>query len=156
MTEDSCCSDSSCGCRIDVFPTSKECPGCGTNTATRGRPVPPCASRMASPCLSMVVAAEPSTTVQLLGNLDADSDAMETVLESDPEAQRPRARSAVVHVVDPLEILRRLSRLAQGIVARAGNGPLQSWLSAEDVATGRHARAYALFGATRGAYARGR
>jgi hypothetical protein len=47
-------------------------------------------------------------------------------------------------------------RLAQGIVARAGNGPLQSWLSAEDVATGRHARAYALFGATRGAYARGR
>ena len=29
MTENSgCCSDSNCGCRVDVFPTSKECPSC--------------------------------------------------------------------------------------------------------------------------------
>jgi phosphatidylglycerophosphate synthase len=46
-------------------------------------------------------------------------------------------------------------RFAQGIVARAWSGPLDSWLSADDVATGPHARAYAIFGATRGAYARG-
>jgi phosphatidylglycerophosphate synthase len=45
-------------------------------------------------------------------------------------------------------------RLLQATIVRQKNGPLTSWLSAEDVATGPNARAYALFGATRSAYAR--
>ena len=45
-------------------------------------------------------------------------------------------------------------RLLQGVVERVRRGPLSSWLSAGDVATGSHARTYAIFGATRGAYAR--
>ncbi len=43
-------------------------------------------------------------------------------------------------------------RLAQGLVARMHGGPLQSWLSAGDVASGPNARAYQVFGSTRGAY----
>jgi phosphatidylglycerophosphate synthase len=43
-------------------------------------------------------------------------------------------------------------RLAQGLVARMRGGPLQSWLSAGDVASGPNARAYQVFGSTRGAY----
>ena len=43
-------------------------------------------------------------------------------------------------------------RLVQGIAARIGKAPLQSWLSADDVATGSNARAYRVFGSTRGAY----
>jgi hypothetical protein len=39
-------------------------------------------------------------------------------------------------------------RLAQGAVSRLRRGPLQSWLSEENVATGPNARAYAVFGAT--------
>jgi predicted RNA-binding Zn-ribbon protein involved in translation (DUF1610 family) len=31
------CSDSSCGCHIDVFPTSRECPGCGKRLRLTGR-----------------------------------------------------------------------------------------------------------------------
>lgn len=38
MPEDSCsCSGSSCGCRVDVFPTSKECPDCGKHLRLIGR-----------------------------------------------------------------------------------------------------------------------
>ena len=37
MTEDSCCSDSSCGCRVDVLPTSRECPRCGKRLRLTGR-----------------------------------------------------------------------------------------------------------------------
>ena len=38
MTEDSSgCSNSSCGCRVDVFPTSRECPGCGKKLRLTGR-----------------------------------------------------------------------------------------------------------------------
>ena len=43
-------------------------------------------------------------------------------------------------------------RLLQGLVARLGGGPLQSWLSADNVASGPNARAYRIFGSTRGAY----
>lgn len=43
-------------------------------------------------------------------------------------------------------------RLLQGLVARVRGGRLQSWLSADDVATGKHAGAYRVFGSTRGAY----
>jgi phosphatidylglycerophosphate synthase len=43
-------------------------------------------------------------------------------------------------------------RLAQGVITRIGGAPLQSWLSADDVATGPNARAYRVFGSTRGAY----
>ena len=39
-------------------------------------------------------------------------------------------------------------RLAQGAVYRLRRGPLHSWLSEDDVATGPNARAYAVFGAT--------
>lgn len=46
-------------------------------------------------------------------------------------------------------------RLLQAAIVRRKTGPLTSWLSAEDVASGPHARAYAIFGATRSAYARG-
>ena len=43
-------------------------------------------------------------------------------------------------------------RLMQGLLARVRGGPLQSWLSAADAATGRNARAFRIFGRTRGAY----
>jgi phosphatidylglycerophosphate synthase len=43
-------------------------------------------------------------------------------------------------------------RLLQGLVARIHDGPLQSWLSADDVADGPNAPAYRIFGSTRGAY----
>lgn len=44
-------------------------------------------------------------------------------------------------------------RLLQAIIVRYRQGPLTSWLSADDVATGPNAKAYRLFGSTRGAYA---
>ncbi|MCW8926267.1 MAG: CDP-alcohol phosphatidyltransferase family protein [Xanthomonadales bacterium] len=44
-------------------------------------------------------------------------------------------------------------RLLQAVVARIKDGPLQSWLSADNVARGPNAYAYSVFGATRGAYA---
>jgi len=44
-------------------------------------------------------------------------------------------------------------RLFYALVIRLRQGPLTSWLSEEDVATGPNAKAYAIFGATRGAYA---
>jgi phosphatidylglycerophosphate synthase len=47
-----------------------------------------------------------------------------------------------------------LARLLYGTFIRLKQGPLDSWLSEENVATGPNARAYAIFGATRGAYAR--
>lgn len=43
-------------------------------------------------------------------------------------------------------------RLLQGVLARLSSGPLQSWLSAADVAEGPNARAFRIFGSTRGAY----
>lgn len=43
-------------------------------------------------------------------------------------------------------------RLLQGMLARLKDGPLQSWLSADDVAEGPNASAYRVFGSTRGAY----
>lgn len=43
-------------------------------------------------------------------------------------------------------------RLLQGVAARYRNGPLESWMSATDVATGANAGAYRIFGRTRGAY----
>lgn len=43
-------------------------------------------------------------------------------------------------------------RLLQGVIARSRGGPLQSWLSADDVSNGPNARAYRVFGSTRGAY----
>ncbi len=39
-------------------------------------------------------------------------------------------------------------RLAHGVVVRFRHGPLSSWLSEEDVATGPNARSYAIFGST--------
>jgi phosphatidylglycerophosphate synthase len=39
-------------------------------------------------------------------------------------------------------------RLAYAVVYRFRHGPLSSWLSEEDVATGPNARSYAIFGAT--------
>jgi phosphatidylglycerophosphate synthase len=45
-------------------------------------------------------------------------------------------------------------RLLQAALTRLTTGPLNSWLSEKDVATGPHARSYSVFGATRGAYAR--
>ena len=32
-----CCSDSSCGCRLDVYPTTRECPDCGKRLRLTGR-----------------------------------------------------------------------------------------------------------------------
>lgn len=46
-----------------------------------------------------------------------------------------------------------IMRLLQAVIVRLRSGPLTSWLSEEDVATGPNAKAYAIFGATRGAYA---
>ncbi len=43
-------------------------------------------------------------------------------------------------------------RLLQGAVSRLDQGPLDSWLNAETVAQGPNARAFRLFGSTRGAY----
>ena len=44
-------------------------------------------------------------------------------------------------------------RLFHASIVRLKLGPLTSWLSADDVATGPNAKAYAIFSATRGAYA---
>jgi len=46
-------------------------------------------------------------------------------------------------------------RLVHAVIARLINGPLESWLSEDDVATGPNAYSYSVFGATRGAYAQG-
>jgi phosphatidylglycerophosphate synthase len=43
-------------------------------------------------------------------------------------------------------------RLLQGGVSRLSQGPLDSWLNADSIAAGRNARAFRLFGSTRGAY----
>ena len=43
-------------------------------------------------------------------------------------------------------------RLLQGLIIRLKSGPLNSWLEAEDVESGKHARSYAMFGRTRSAY----
>ncbi|MEE8339864.1 MAG: CDP-alcohol phosphatidyltransferase family protein [Xanthomonadales bacterium] len=43
-------------------------------------------------------------------------------------------------------------RLLQGVVSRLKQGPLESWLNADSVAQGPNARAFRLFGSTRGAY----
>jgi ribosomal protein S27AE len=37
MNDDTCCNNNSCGCRVDVMPTSKECPGCGRRLRLTGR-----------------------------------------------------------------------------------------------------------------------
>ncbi len=47
-----------------------------------------------------------------------------------------------------------LLRLLQALTVRLTRGPLSSWLSESDVATGVNAYSYSIFGATRGAYAR--
>jgi phosphatidylglycerophosphate synthase len=47
-------------------------------------------------------------------------------------------------------------RLIQAFFVRLTGGPLVSWLSEENVASGPHAYSYSIFGATRGAYARRR
>ena len=44
-------------------------------------------------------------------------------------------------------------RLLQGLFSRLSQGPLDSWLNAKSVAMGPNARAFRLFGSTRGAYA---
>ena len=37
MTENtSCCSDESCGCRLDVYPTDRKCPECGMRLRLSG------------------------------------------------------------------------------------------------------------------------
>jgi phosphatidylglycerophosphate synthase len=43
-------------------------------------------------------------------------------------------------------------RLLQGMVSRLMHGPLTSWLGADNVATGPHARSFRIFGGTRGAF----
>ena len=43
-------------------------------------------------------------------------------------------------------------RLLQGLVTRISSGPLQSWLSLDDVAQGPNAKAFEIFGRTRSAY----
>ena len=45
-------------------------------------------------------------------------------------------------------------RLLQASIVRLGNGPLSSWLSETDVASGPNAYSFSVFGATRGAYAK--
>ena len=45
-----------------------------------------------------------------------------------------------------------LVRLLQGVYVRATRGPLTSWLSDDNVASGPHAASFKVFGGTRGAY----
>lgn len=45
-------------------------------------------------------------------------------------------------------------RLVQAFIIRLARGPLSSWLSESDVASGPSAFSYSIFGTTRGAYAR--
>jgi len=45
-------------------------------------------------------------------------------------------------------------RLIQAFIVRITGGPLSSWLSEDNVASGPNARSFSVFGATRGAYAR--
>jgi phosphatidylglycerophosphate synthase len=51
-----------------------------------------------------------------------------------------------------LSTLILLVRLMQGALVRYRSGPLQSWLSMDDVAQGPYAKAFELFGSTRSAY----
>jgi hypothetical protein len=51
-----------------------------------------------------------------------------------------------------LSTLILILRLLQGLFARLSGGPLHSWLSADGVAEGPHAKAFRVFGSTRGAY----
>jgi phosphatidylglycerophosphate synthase len=51
-----------------------------------------------------------------------------------------------------LTTLLLLLRLVQGMVTRLRGGPLDSWLSDENVANGPNAGAFRIFGSTRGAY----
>ena len=51
-----------------------------------------------------------------------------------------------------LTTLMLVLRLLQAVLIRLNGGPLHSWLSEPDAATGPHARSYSVFGATRGAY----
>lgn len=37
MGNTGCCSDGSCGCQTDVFPTTRECPECGKKLRLTGR-----------------------------------------------------------------------------------------------------------------------
>ena len=37
VPDSGCCSDSSCGCRIDIYPTDKPCPECGKRLRLNGR-----------------------------------------------------------------------------------------------------------------------
>jgi len=43
-------------------------------------------------------------------------------------------------------------RLFHGLIVRLSTGPLNSWLSESDVASGENATSFRVFGATRGAY----
>ena len=45
-----------------------------------------------------------------------------------------------------------LIRLLQGVFVRLTQGPITSWLSESDVATGSNALSFRVFGGTRGAY----
>lgn len=45
-----------------------------------------------------------------------------------------------------------LLRLLQGVISRMTRGPITSWLSEDDVATGPNALSFRVFGGTRGAY----
>jgi hypothetical protein len=45
-------------------------------------------------------------------------------------------------------------RLLEATIVRLTRGPLNSWLSEDDVATGPNGYSFSIFGATRGAYAR--
>ena len=53
-----------------------------------------------------------------------------------------------------LTTLMLILRLTQALMVRATKGPLSSWLSEDNVATGQNAFSYSIFGTTRGAYAR--
>lgn len=67
-------------------------------------------------------------------------------------AGRPEWGFVAVAFWTVLTTLILILRLLQGISVRLSSGPLESWMSASDVASGANARAYRVFGRTRGAY----
>jgi phosphatidylglycerophosphate synthase len=74
------------------------------------------------------------------------------ILTASAMIERPDWGFLAVTFWTVLSTLVLILRLLQGAMARLTGGPLQSWLSAVDVAEGPHARAFRVFGSTRGAY----
>lgn len=74
------------------------------------------------------------------------------ILTASALAGRPDWGFVAVTFWSVVTTLALLVRLFQGVSARIRSGPLESWLNDDHVADGPNARAFRVFGSTRGAY----